>query len=281
MRSNILKKWFKISFFLFLFCLGLSCGMELRDKINNSNKEVEFVNISTNYTKEVRISICEEDDSNNIDSIQSSGNVISNEEPMKSEIIVREVDFEALTKEKNKDVCAWIYIPDTLIDYPVLRHQTDDNYYLDYNLDGSKGYPGCIYMQTMNSPRFTDKYTVLYGHNMKNGSMFGNLHKFEDEEFFNSHPYFYIYTPESTLVYEIFGAYEYSNVHLLLGIDTSTDENFQAYLDSILLLQGASIHTRPDTEIDAQTDSIVTLSTCIGGHPEKRYLVTGKLAHIY
>ena len=79
----------------------------------------------------------------------------------------------------NPDVYAWITVPGTEIDYPILQHPSDNSYYLMHNIDGSYGYPGCIYTENLNSKDFTDNNTVIYGHNMKNGSMFAQLHKFE------------------------------------------------------------------------------------------------------
>ena len=92
------------------------------------------------------------------------------------------VDFAGMW-ETNEDVYAWITVPGTVIDYPILQHATDNTYYLNYNIDGSYGYPGCIYTENMNSKEFTDNNTVIYGHNMKNGTMFAGLHKFEDAAF--------------------------------------------------------------------------------------------------
>lgn len=101
-------------------------------------------------------------------------------------------DFGQL-HEQNEDIYAWIVVPGTQVDYPLLQSETD-NYYLDYNLDHIKGYPGCIYTNQCNRKDFSDYNTVLYGHNMKNGSMFGSIHSFEDETFFDGHPYIYVYT---------------------------------------------------------------------------------------
>ena len=118
------------------------------------------------------------------------------------EIPEKNLDWDVL-RETNKDIYAWIYIPETNVDYPVLQSETDDEYYLMHNLDGSYGYPGCIFTQLLNSKDFTDYNTVLYGHNMKNGTMFRTLHYYQNEEFFYNNPYIYIYTENGVLVYEI------------------------------------------------------------------------------
>lgn len=188
----------------------------------------------------------------------------------------KEVDFEDLTANTNADIYAWIYIPDTKIDYPVLQHPTDNTYYLERNLDGSKGYPGCIYTEDYNSKEFTDPNTVLYGHNMINGSMFAGLHKFADMEYLKEHPYVYIYTPERMYVYQIFAAYEYSNAHLLLNYDFTSEVVFKNYLQEIRELRSMTYNYLEDVEVTA-ADRIITLSTCIKTKPDNRYLVQGVL----
>lgn len=191
------------------------------------------------------------------------------------EIPEKNIDFAAL-KEENEDIYAWIYIPGTGIDYPVLQHPTDDSYYLEHNLDGSKGYPGCIYTETVNSRDFTDPNTVLYGHNMKDGSMFAALHNYEDSQVFEENPYIFIYTPEKTFVYQIFAAYKYNAIHLIYNFDLSNREIFQNYLDQIFETREMGANIRKDISVNAE-NHIVTLSTCISGEKNKRFLVQGVL----
>lgn len=191
--------------------------------------------------------------------------------------VEKDIDIAALQADTNSDIYAWICIPDTNIDYPVLQNQEELDYYLDHNLDGSTGYPGCIYTQMMNSKDWSDKNTVIYGHNMKNGTMFSNLHYFEDYEFFDSHPYVYIYTEDSILAYRVFAAYECSDAHVLLFNDISTDEKYQKYLDNIFESSGMRDNFNTDVELTT-ADRIITLSTCISGKPDRRYLVQAVLA---
>ncbi len=188
----------------------------------------------------------------------------------------KEIDFADLQENTNADIYAWIYIPDSMIDYPVLQHPADNNYYLTHNLDGSEGYPGCIYSENYNTKDFTDPNTVLYGHNMKKGTMFAGLHKFEDSQYFEEHPYVYIYTPEKLLVYEIFAAYEFTDEHLLYNYDFTNEVIFQDYLDDILNTRSMNCNLREDVEVTA-ADKILTLSTCISTKPDNRYLVQGVL----
>ena len=187
----------------------------------------------------------------------------------------KELDF-SLLQEENEHIYSWICIPETNIDYPIVQHPDEADYYLDHNLDHSVGYPGGIYTHNLNSLNFDDFNTVVYGHNMKNGTMFHDLHLFEDETFFNEHPYIYVYTESGVLVYQIFAAYEYSNIHLLLGFDLSSPEIRQIYLDNIYIAEGTNNHYNMDVPVTAD-DNILTLTTCIGNKPDKRYLVAAVL----
>ncbi len=188
----------------------------------------------------------------------------------------RQVDFVQLQSGTNKDIYAWISIPGTRVDYPILQHPKDDSYYLLYNLDGSKGYPGCIYTERANAKDFTDFNTVIYGHNMKNGTMFHDLHLYKDKSFLEEHPYVYVYTQEQTLQYQIFAAYAYDDRHLLYSFDYSSPRVREGYLAEI---QGVrSISASVDTEMELTADSkIITLSTCIGGQDTQRFLVQAAL----
>lgn len=185
------------------------------------------------------------------------------------------VDFAGMW-EINKDVYAWITVPGTVIDYPILQHATDNTYYLNYNIDGSYGYPGCIYTENLNSKDFTDNNTVIYGHNMKNGSMFSGLHKFEDANFFEEHTQVLIYTSEKEYVYTIFAAYIYDDRHLLYSFDFANEQVYANYLEDIQNMRSMNAQLREDITVTAE-DKIITLVTCIGNQPEKRLLVQAVL----
>ena len=185
------------------------------------------------------------------------------------------VDFAGMW-EVNEDVYAWITVPGTVIDYPILQHATDNTYYLNYNIDGSYGYPGCIYTENMNSKDFTDNNTVIYGHNMKNGTMFAGLHKFEDRSFFEENTKVYIYTPEREYEYTIFAAYIYDDRHLLYSFDFANNDVYANYLEDILNMRSMNALIREDITVTAE-DKIITLVTCIGNQPSKRLLVQAVL----
>lgn len=194
----------------------------------------------------------------------------------KEEALLRKIDFADMQSNTNEDIYSWIYIPDTNIDYPVLQHPSDDTYYLNYNMDGTKGYPGCIYTEKANAKDYTDFNTVLYGHNMKNGTMFHDLHSYSDAAFMEEHPYVYIYLPDKTLKYQIFAAYRYDDRHLLYSFDYSSEKVREGYLQDIFGLRDLSAVIDEAVEVTPE-DSIITLSTCIGGQNTSRFLVQAVL----
>ena len=175
-------------------------------------------------------------------------------------------------KSVNADIYAWLTIPGTDIDYPVLQHPTDDSYYLNYNMNGTRGYPGCIYTELANSKDFTDFDTVIYGHNMKNDMMFGELHNYGDQTFFDQNPYIYVYTGDKVLVYEIFAAYQTDDTHILGGNDFSTDEGRVSYLETIVKHTQGSPKVREMVQLSVDSH-LLTLSTCVNEESDERFLV--------
>ncbi len=185
-------------------------------------------------------------------------------------------DFEELRKD-NEDIYAWITVPGTLVDYPVLQSE-EDNYYLDRNLDHSKGYPGCIYTNACNAKEFSDYQTVLYGHNMKNDSMFGSLHDFESEDNFLANREIIVYTEEKRLTYEIYAAVKFSDVYITSYYDIYSAAGNEQFLQDLAKSAEsyAAVSHIMDMEITPE-DKLITLSTCVGGESTNRYIVVGCL----
>lgn len=195
-------------------------------------------------------------------------------------IPAKNLDWEDITAE-NPDIYAWLYVPGTDVDYPVFQSAEDDTYYLEHNIDGSPGLPGCVYSEhAYNGTDFTDNNTVLYGHTMKNGTMFTSLHNFEDENLFSKDNYIFIYTPEKVFVYEIFGAYETSPIHLLANSDMTDPDVYDEYLMTVFSnakYNGRVVNIRDDIKV-TKKDRIITLSTCtLDGVEAYRYVVQGVL----
>lgn len=188
--------------------------------------------------------------------------------------MTRNVDFQSLTAKEN-DIYAWVYMPGTNIDYPILQSGdgVDDDYWLNHNLDGSSGYPGTIFTEKMFGKDFKSFNTILYGHNMKNQTMFGSLHNFEEnEEYFDKHQYVYVYTPEMVYKYQIVCASTISDVHLAIAYDGyNTEAGRQQFLDYLM-----SKATRSRDEIKTGIyDNYITLSTCTNSDVH-RFVVLAK-----
>lgn len=178
------------------------------------------------------------------------------------------IDFAAL-QEQNPEVYAWIQIQDTNIDYPILQREGDNGYYLDHTIDGEEKTEGSIFTEDYNSKDFEDPNTVIYGHDMKNGSMFQNLLSYQDKDFFDNHKDVIIYTPDAIRHYQVFAAYLYDDRHLMQSFDFNIKSVYQAYLDSIFAIRdmSAKIDTSQNVSVD---DKIITLSTCYGNQSDKQ-----------
>ena len=175
-------------------------------------------------------------------------------------------------KELNPDVVGYIYIPDTVIDYPILQREGSDDYYLKHNFDQKKGFPGCISLEKYADPCLNDKVCVLYGHNMKNGTMFGGLHRmYRDLEFFKAHEYFYIFTEGSVRKYRFICITHYSDEHLLKDDFKKNDDGdfvFEGFKgdETTKIMQALKDYNDEKAyfnEVDiTDEDELMILSTC-------------------
>lgn len=180
-------------------------------------------------------------------------------------------------KKTNKDIYAWLYVPKTKIDYPVVQpsKNKDDLYYLNRDIDKKYKFAGSIFSEKMNAKDFKDPVTVLYGHNMLNGSMFAGLHRFEIASFFKKNKVFYIYTPSRRLTYQIYSAYTYDDRHIMNSFDFGDKADLKEYQKSTLKPKSMTKNVRK-VKLNAKS-KIVTLSTCTNGDDNTRFLVQGVL----
>lgn len=188
------------------------------------------------------------------------------------------IDFDSL-KTQNDEIYAWIKVDDTNVDYPIVQNATDDEFYLKHSAeDKSWSASGAVYTELVNSKSFRDSVTLVYGHNGYGDTMFTTLHRFSDEEFFNTHPYFYIYTPDRKLTYQVVSAFKYDDRHIMNSFNFANLnelEEFQNYIQN-----PTSSLKNVRTELDKPIDSsskIVILSTCITNQKSSRYLICGVL----
>lgn len=187
------------------------------------------------------------------------------------------IDFEAL-QSQYPDIYAWITIPGTDIDYPIVQREGDNSYYLNHTVEGKKKIEGAIFTEDYNSKDFTDPNTVIYGHNMKNGSMFRQLHNYDDRKFFKENREVLIYQPGTILHYQIFAAYVFDSRHLMLSYDFADPDVYESYLESIFGRKEMG-NTIDDSAEVTREDRIITLSTC-NGNDDQRYIVQAVLLSI-
>lgn len=182
-----------------------------------------------------------------------------------------ELDIAALQAE-NSDVLGWITIPDTKISYPLMAADSPDEY-LHTAWDGSYNYAGSIYLECQNDREFSDFHSLIYGHNMANGTMFGNLILYKDQAFRDAHPYVYIVSGGQIRRYEIFAAYEAEVASDTYCIGFQTTSRKKQAIDYYLSRSVITAEVVPAPE-----DSIITLSTCTGfGDYDHRWVVQAVL----
>ena len=168
-----------------------------------------------------------------------------------------EVDWESLTAI-NQDIIAWIQIEGTEISYPVMKG-TDNDYYLHHTFERNSNSAGSIFIEYTNSSDFQDCNTIIYGHNMRNGSMFGLLKKYFQSQDSLPGRYVWICTPEKDYRYEIFSSHVVDAAGEVYTLFSAPDQQFQQYLDSM------KAQSLVDFGVDVtKEDKIITLSTCTG-----------------
>lgn len=180
-----------------------------------------------------------------------------------------EVDFVAL-QAINPDIIAWIYIEGIDINYPVVQGE-DNSYYLKHMADGSYNGSGAIFMDFRNESDFLDSHTIIYGHHMKNGTMFSGLDKYKKQEFYDKHPVALILTPDKKYQLEFFAGY----VADVEADAWQLDFTMESKEDWIAAARSKSCFE--SSIIPAVTDKIVTLSTCSYEFSNARFVLLGVL----
>lgn len=183
------------------------------------------------------------------------------------------VDFSALA-EINPDVVAWLSAPGTEIDYPVVLG-TDNAYYLTHLFTGEQNKLGAIFLDYRSSGDFSDRNTVVYGHNMKDGSMFSSLTSYREQSYYDRFPAMLLDTPAGGYQIELFAGMVVDGNQESIRFRFADDLEFQDYVDS---LKAASSFAS-DTAVSAG-DRIITLCTCSYEFSNARYALFGKLTPI-
>lgn len=198
------------------------------------------------------------------DSVYEDARITFSKETEKNNITI---DFKELQKI-NKDIVGWIYFENEDISYPLLYSEGDDKY-LKRAYTGERMTAGSIFVSGANSPDFSDRHTIIYGHNMKNLSMFGKLKYYkEKKDYYKGHEYFQIITPSASYRYRIFSYREVSSDSDVYTVSFANQDEFEKFVDEVLTSNSTKC-----SEIDLTNESrIITLSTC--AENDKRFIVS-------
>ena len=180
------------------------------------------------------------------------------------------IDFDYL-KGINPDTAGWIHLDDSQIDYPFVFADNNE-YYLNHLFDGEYNRSGCIFMETTNARNFSDKNIVLYGHHMKNGTMFRDVQKYSDQAWYDTHKVFKVSTPDQEYeMYPIAGVAATGSTDYV-KTNFEDEEEFTEYVN--WFLQNSTFVSEEDVTPE---DQLMLLSTCAYHVNDGRYALLGKL----
>lgn len=263
-----MKKWLKrivvvIALGVFLFSIGSIIMIML-----------QYRRIETTYESlaEQFVTVLSETDLPNTQG-NISDDLIGGDPAVSFETAPITVDFEAL-QAINPDITAWIYCEDTLINYPVLHGETNDTY-LRHLYDHSYLISGSIFIEAANRRNFADANTIIYGHYMNNGTMFGILSGWEDQAFYEAHQVLWILTPDMDYKVEILGGYRTSAYSDTYTIFSESDKKLDAYIRERLERSLFTSHSEPE-----EGAKYVLFSTCDYAFSDARFVLHGKLVPV-
>lgn len=182
------------------------------------------------------------------------------------------IDFDALL-DRNKDVIGWLYCPDTVINYPVVQGKNNDRY-LRKDLDGKYLVSGTLFADYRNGELNEDANYIIYGHNMKNGTMFSSLAKYKQQSYYNQHPIMYYLTPDGNYKLELFAGLVVKRDDKIY-LPNQSEEEFTELIEKYR----AKSTFKTNVELE-HSDTIVTLSTCSYEFDNARYIVIGRLTEV-
>lgn len=183
-----------------------------------------------------------------------------------------EVDFKALWKV-NKDVVGWIYIPDTKVNYPILQGRDNDQY-LRHMIDGKYNTAGSVFLESDIPDDFSSRNNPIYGHNMKNGTMFATVAKYKKQKFYDEHPIGYLVTPEKTYLVRFFAGYVLTTKGD--AWDTGfTEAEYKKWLNKACKKSYFASDVVPTTDYN-----VLTLSTCSYETNDARFVLHGLLEEL-
>ncbi len=273
------RRWLFTGIF-FLAVAGIFLGYAAIQEIQKADarelygelQEKESANKAETQESKMKLEINETQKTNKTDESEKEEIAAENPKGTDSDSTIKLPVAILEIQKELPDVYSWIEIPGTKVDYPIVQHPEDNSYYLDKTPDGQSNKEGSVFSEKYNKKDFSDPVTVLYGHNMKNGDMFGELHRYEDRDFFREHRTINIYTEKQRLEYEIFAATLFDDRHILQSYDFTDKEVFMQYIRDIRGVHDMRSYFDTSVNVNSQ-DHILILSTCHGLGSHYRYLV--------
>ncbi len=254
MKKFDFTKWLRI--FVLILALGvfLFSGYKVYDYISDAKKSRESI------TKLIDTAFVSQENITDVYQPQEDVTQSIEEYPFYP-------DFEELQKI-NKDIIAWIWCEDTVLHYPVVQSY-DNEYYLHRLTDHSWNFSGTPFLDYRNNSNFSDFNTIIYAHNMLNGTMFASLYEWEDEKWREEHPIITVFTPDDVVRVKVLAAFETDTKSFVYTIPSG--EELKEYFVNRL---SEKIFPELDTKISVE-NKFVTLSTCTTTS-KTRFVVVGQ-----
>ncbi len=270
MKSNKIQRSkiiYAVLLVISLCCIGVCIYMNVQYKQSVRQNTEDFLE------KKDEIKQFDTAEKDIADTGEQSSEAAGNQESTEQEVKVETLDFEKLW-EINPDICAWIEIKGAGVDYPVLQSKENDKKYLNTAYDGTPFIGGSIFTESKyNSDDFTDPVTVLYGHTMSSGAMFGSIRKtYSSAESFKENSNIRIYLPDRVNDYTVFAAVPYKKTHLLHNYDFSNDYWYNNFFKEIGRIRAIGANLNPDI-FPKPGDRVIILSTCLDEDRSRRFLV--------
>lgn len=263
-----MKRLFRILFAAaFLVCIA-SAALLFNYYQENQEGSTEYQTLMAQaVTVRMEAGDSDQQSSQNTDMIQQAG-VLNNPPALF-------IDFDELRKV-NPDVAAWIDFPGQSISYPITQSE-DNEHYLKYTFEGKRNSNGCIFADSRNTGLMTDGNTIIYGHNMKSGAMFGTLKKYMEREHYEQFPYFDVYTAEGIYRCEIVACARIQAKEENYPVNFSGELERSQYISDMKALGGYEIQ---ESDTAREDGPLVLLSTCTGGQKAYRFAVLGRAVKV-
>ncbi len=260
-----------------VFCVSAVKLLQIYNEYKSASDEytdlallIPTVEATTEETTEVKETT--ETDAETLEEQQTQEIITTEEVIVPAPVFMDGVDWQGLYNTMyaiNNDYEAWIYIAGTKINYPIVQG-ADNDFYLTHTFQREPVFSASLFIDYRVEGGAEGRNVIVYGHNMKDGSMFAALKKFRQESFRKRHPSFSVYTNTGAYEYQVFSSYTTSPVSTTYTVGFGSDEEYMDYINRMISWSEADY----GVDVTAQ-DKIITLSTCVNNN-QQRYVVHAK-----